>query len=98
MHGSLPFVQKVEGKHREGGESLDSPGAVLPWSRLTEQRENKPWRAAAKTKEDQFDLQVLWREAAAKVPSWAYVLSATKYKLAQLDPARAMLLHPQRHL
>ena len=26
----------------EGGESLDSPGAVLPWSRLTEQRENKP--------------------------------------------------------
>ena len=36
-------------------------------------------RAAArhsKTKKDTFDLQLWWREATAKVPSWAYVLRA----------------------
>ena len=30
-------------------------------------------RRDPKTKKDQFDLQVWWREAAAKVPSWAYM-------------------------
>ena len=33
-------------------------------------------RRDPKTKKDQFDLRVWWREAAAKVPSWAYVLRA----------------------
>jgi hypothetical protein len=33
-------------------------------------------RLDAKTKKDTFDLQAWWREAAAKVLSWAYVLRA----------------------
>ena len=33
-------------------------------------------RRDSKTKKDTFDLQLWWREATAKVPSWAYVLRA----------------------
>ena len=45
-------------------------------------------RRDPKTKKDQFDLQVWWREAAAKVPSWAYMYVLRAVLTDSIPPER----------